>query len=104
MYYNYIVMIRWNPAKSEGLKKERGVSFQEMIEKGHYLLTLEHTSRGHQRMMLFDWEGYVWAVPYVVNGEELFLKTMFPSRHYTKRWKRGEFDEKIQTDKGREGA
>lgn len=39
--------------------------------------------------MLFEYRGYVWVVPYVETGGELFLKTLFPSRKYTKLYKQG---------------
>ena len=34
--------------------------------------------------MLFKHRGYIWVVPYVETKDEIFLKTMFPSRKYTK--------------------
>jgi hypothetical protein len=86
--------MRWDMAKNARLKSERGVSFDEMILEGHCIVTLAHPARQHQRVMLFDYRGYVWVVPCVVAKGEIFLKTMFPSRQYTKRWKRGEFYEK----------
>ena len=42
-------------------------------------------------LMLFELNGYILTVPYVQKGDELFLKTIFPSRKYTKRWRLGEF-------------
>lgn len=34
--------------------------------------------------------GYIWIVPYVKHGNEIFLKTLYPSRKFTKKWIRGE--------------
>jgi hypothetical protein len=40
-------------------------------------------------MMLFECKGYIGIVPFVESGDELFLKTLFPSRKYTQLWKEG---------------
>jgi len=45
--------------------------------------------RPGQRVLLVRHGGYVWAVPYVLNGDEVFLKTLFPSRKYTRLVKEG---------------
>lgn len=89
-----MTIIRWNLTKSAWLKKERGVSFEEMVKEGRLIVALGHPTKRHQRVMLYEHGGYVWVVPCIVTDSEIFLKTMFPSRQYTKRWKRGEFDEK----------
>jgi hypothetical protein len=81
--------IRWDASKSDQLKKERGVSFEEIIT-ARLLAVREHPSRLNQDILLFEREGYVWAVPRVERDRELFLKTLFPSRKFTKMWKRGE--------------
>ena len=79
---------RWDPLKSDKLKKERGVSFEEILRL-RFLGVQVHPNRAHQVVLLFEIEGYVWVVPAVAQGRELFLKTLFPSRKYTKIWKRG---------------
>ena len=81
--------IRWEAAKSEELKREHGVSFEEILT-ARLLVVIEHPSRVNQDILLFEREGYVWAVPCVERERELFLKTLFPSRKYTRMWKRGE--------------
>jgi len=40
-------------------------------------------------IMIFEYKNYVWAVPCVIEEKRVFLKTAFPSRKYTKRYKRG---------------
>ncbi|MFC1520971.1 toxin [Elusimicrobiota bacterium] len=81
--------IYWNLAKSDELKRKRGVSFEEIM-KARLLSVMKHPSRPHQKIMLFMHKGYIWVVPYVVRKKEIFLKTLFPSRKYTKLWIRGE--------------
>lgn len=79
-------MIRWNDEKNAWLKRERGVSFEriaEIIDSGNYIDIIKHPSRSNQRMFVVRIDGYVWAVPYVIQGSEeesIFLKTAFPSR------------------------
>ena len=90
--------IRWSFIKSAWLKKERGVSFEEMVQDGRLSVAMGHPTKRHQRILLYEHGGYVWVIPCVVTQSEIFFKTMFPSRQYTKRWKRGEFDEKHSTD------
>jgi len=34
--------------------------------------------------MLFEYKGYIWVVPFVKANGEIFLKTLYPSRKYTK--------------------
>ncbi|OGR53299.1 MAG: hypothetical protein A2049_06525 [Elusimicrobia bacterium GWA2_62_23] len=81
-------MIRWDPEKSVRLKRERGVSFEEILQ-AEVLCAIRHSGRPGQRVLLVRHGGYVWAVPYVLNGDEVFLKTLFPSRKYTRLVKEG---------------
>ena len=81
--------LRWSPLKSERLKRTRGVSFEELI-RARLVAVKEHPTRAHQRVMLFDHQGYIWVVPCVTQGDEIFLQTLYPSRKYTKLYRRGE--------------
>lgn len=79
---------RWNPLKAKRLKRTRGVSFEEIL-KARLIAVKKHPKKENQRMMLFEHKGYIWVVPYVVSEDEIFLKTLYPSRELTKRYKRG---------------
>jgi len=81
--------LRWSFLKSERLKRTRGVSFEEIIH-ARLVAVKEHPSRPHQRIMLFDYKGYLWVVPCAEQSDEIFLKTLYPSRQYTQRYRRGE--------------
>ena len=81
----------WDPSKSEWLKRERGVSFEELIQ-GRIVAIKEHPNRGHQDVLLFEYRAYIWVAPCVARGSELFLKTLYPSRKHTKAWRKGGFD------------
>ena len=78
-------MFRWDEAKSEWLRNNRGISLKEIADRlaeDGYLGTERHSTRVNQRLFAIRLDGYVWAVPYVVeaDGETVFLKTAYPSR------------------------
>jgi hypothetical protein len=82
-YYN------WSHEKNELLKAERGISFEEivlLIESGHILGIEENPARTNQKIYILEIENYAFVVPFVENQNEIFLKTAFPSRKYTKRF------------------
>ena len=74
---------KWDEEKNKLLKKERGVSFEEILNS-KFLGAGKHRSRVNQMVLLFEHEKYVWVVPCVAGEKYIFLKTMFPSRKYTK--------------------
>ncbi len=78
-------MFRWDDEKSEWLKRHRGTSLKqiaEMIAEDGYLGIENHPTRINQKLFVIRLDGYVWAVPYVVEADEetVFLKTAYPSR------------------------
>ena len=79
--------LNWDPEKNEILKKERGISFEEityLIESGQIINIEENPSRPNQKIYILEIDSYIIVVPYVENENEIFLKTAFPSRKYTK--------------------
>jgi hypothetical protein len=84
--------IRYNKEKDAFLKKERKISFQEianLIEKGKIIDIINHPNKKRyqkQKMFLVNWNNYVIMVPFVEENEFIFLKTIFPSRKYTKKY------------------
>ncbi len=82
----------WNLAKNEQLKQERGVSFEEAvfhIERGDVLDLLEHPNQERcsgQRVFVLAIEEYAYLVPFVESEDEVFLKTIIPSRKATKKY------------------
>lgn len=81
--------IRWDQRKSDWLKHTRGVSFEEITE-ATLIGAQENPARPHQNIFLFELNGYIWIVPYVERGNEIFLKTLYRSRKFTKKWIQGE--------------
>ena len=80
----------WNEEKNEMLKRTRGISFNEIVEiiqKGGLVSDIVHPDTDkypNQRVMYVDVKGYINVVPYVQDGDSLFLKTIYPSRKLTK--------------------
>ena len=87
---------RWCVEKDRVLKYQRGVSFGEMM-KQRMIAIVDHPQRAHQKKMLFEYQGYVWVVPFVAQGDEIFLKTIYPCRKYTKLY-RGEIEDEKEKD------
>ena len=80
----------WNSEKNELLKKERGISFEDVvlnIQLGFEVDIFEHPNQDRypgQRISVVLIEGYAYLVPYVEDEDEIFLKTIIPSRKATK--------------------
>jgi uncharacterized DUF497 family protein len=89
--------LHWSPEKNEILKAKRGISFEEialLIESGHILGIEENPGRSNQKIYILEIGNYAFIVPFVEKDNEIFLKTAFPSRKYTKRYGlKGENDE-----------
>jgi hypothetical protein len=70
--------------------RERGISPEEIvfhIESGDVLDLLEHPNRDryhNQRVFVVNVEGYAYLIPFVENEQEVFLKTIIPSRKATR--------------------
>ena len=80
----------WDKDKNELLKRERRISFEEVIfhiNAGDLLARLDHPSRtkySHQQIFVVLVGDYVYMVPFVEDSEKYFLKTIIPSRKLTK--------------------
>ena len=88
----------WDDAKNELLRESRGVSFEEMvveIEAGNVMDVLEHPRPGryaNPQVYLVSHLDYVFVVPFVRDAQrqEIFLKTIYPSREFTRKFLRTE--------------
>jgi len=81
--------LNWNSEKNELLKRERGISFEEiayLIESGLVIGIEENPVYLNQKMYVLEIDNYAIIVPYVENDDEIFLKTAFPSRKYTRKY------------------
>jgi uncharacterized DUF497 family protein len=84
--------INWNAEKNHKIIKERGISFEDVIfclQSGGLLDDVSHPNKEqypHQRMFIVAIDEYAYLIPYVENDEEIFLKTVIPSRKATKHY------------------
>jgi hypothetical protein len=82
----------WNPEKNLKLKKERGVSFDDVvtaINEGDTLFDAPNPKADkypNQRIFIVKIRNYAYIVPYIENDELIFLKTIYPSRKSTKQY------------------
>ena len=82
--------LHWDDAKNLKLKLERAVSFEDVqtaIEENNILEDKLHPNQKrypNQKMMVVEINNYAYLVPYVENGDRLFLKTIIPSRKATR--------------------
>ena len=89
-------IFRWNAEKNETLARERGITFEEIIqriESGAKVIETDHPNKEkypNQKILIIDMEGYAYLVPCVINKDEYFLKTIIPSRKATKKYFGGE--------------
>ena len=83
-------IFNWDNHKNEKLRIERGVSFEQVvfcIENEKILDIIEHPNEEKykgQKMYVVEIDNYAYIVPFVDKNNERFLKTVFPSRKYTK--------------------
>ena len=80
--------IRWNVLKNIRLKLTRRVSFKAIIHAKLLGLT-DHPNRNDQKILICEYKGYVWAVPFVFEEKGIFLKTIYPSRKFKKFYEKG---------------
>lgn len=84
-------IISFSTEKNASLKAQRGISFEDIaycLENDYLLDTIDHVSSKypHQKMFVVELNQYVYLVPFVQRGKEVFLKTVYPSRRMTKRY------------------
>ena len=90
--------INWDTEKSLKLKELRGICFEDIvyyIEKGDILDDYQHPNQKRysgQRVMVIGINSYAYLVPYVEDEDEIFLKTIIPSRKATEIYLGGKHD------------
>jgi len=82
----------WNAEKNDLLKEERNISFEEVvlhIQLGNEVDIYDHPDQNRypgQKISVVLIEGYAYLVPFVEKEDEIFLKTIIPSRKATKQY------------------
>ena len=87
-------VFQWDNEKNEWLKKNRGDCFEEaviLICREDLLEIVDHPKQGKypgQKIATVRIGDYAYLVPYVQEGEDIFLKTIIPSRKATNKYVR----------------
>jgi uncharacterized DUF497 family protein len=85
-------MFKWNTEKNEMLFETRNISFDEVVQAiadGNVLGDDPHPNLKKypkQRILTVSINGYAYLVPYIIDGDDYFLKTIIPSRKAKKRF------------------
>ena len=91
-YDIYMKNFKWNTEKNEILSRERGITFEEIvqrIESGAKVIETDHPNKikyPNQKILMVDVEGYAYLVLCVMEKDEYFLKTIIPSKKATKKY------------------
>ncbi len=85
----------WDDTKNRKLLADRGLSFEMVVlalDDGRLLDDMTHPNAkkfAHQRIMIVEIDGYACGVPYIENEERVFLKTIYHSRAFQKKYLTG---------------
>ena len=91
-YIQPVKIFNWNSEKNEHLKSKRAICFEDIvfyIDKGFLIDDVIHPNQEkypEQSMLVVNIEEYIYLVPYVESENELFMKTIIPSRKATKKY------------------
>ncbi len=78
----------FNQQKNTQLFKDRGVTFYNVIdaiENDDILLNFEHKNKEkypNQKVLVVNINNYAYCVPYVIDNDIWFLKTIYPNRKF----------------------
>jgi uncharacterized DUF497 family protein len=86
----------WNEDKNKVLKQQRNISFEQIvlsIENKQIVDVIEHPNKEKYKGQIYimvNYDEYIYVVPAAISnsGEECHLKTIYPSRKYTKKYLR----------------
>ena len=88
------MQVNWSSEKNSLLKKTRNISFEDVenaIMNDKILdIVLHHNKEKYlnQQLMIIWIHNYTYYVPFVINGDEIFLKNIIPSRKYHKKYRK----------------
>jgi uncharacterized DUF497 family protein len=80
------------PSKNAWLIETRGISFEQIItvlETEGPIDVIEHPNQAKypkQKMYIIELLDYIYLVPFVEEGNKIFLKTAFPNRKAVKKY------------------
>ena len=82
----------WDEDKNKILKQQRNISFEQIvlsIENKQVVNVIENPNKEKHKGQIYimvNYDEYIYVVPAYISdsGEECHLKTIYPSRKYTK--------------------
>jgi uncharacterized DUF497 family protein len=80
----------WDQDKNTELISTRNISFKDIIEcilndkLLDVLINPNSKKYSKQKLFIVEFNNYAYVIPFVETEKEIFLKTIFPSRKYTK--------------------
>ncbi len=85
-------MYKWNEDKNSILKSQRGFSFDDVLQKMKEDGVLDNYKHPNvekypnQYIYVVELGGYIHYIPYVYDGDDIFLKNIIPSRKLHKKY------------------
>ena len=89
--------INWNFEKNKKLIEERNILFEMCllkIQSEEILDILYNKNYPKQKIFVLEIKNYIYLIPFIETDEEVFLKTIIPSRKFTKKYLLNKKDEK----------
>ena len=86
-------MYKWDEDKNSILKSQRGFSFNDVlteIKKNGIVDNYKHPNEEkypNQYIYVILLNNYIYYIPYVYDGDDIFLKNIIPSRKLYKKYK-----------------
>jgi len=86
-------MFKFSSQKNIQIKAQRGVDFYDVLEyikKHGVLANYKHPNEQkypNQYIFVVELNNYIHYVPYVKDGDDIFLKNIIPSRKLNKKYK-----------------
>ena len=87
-------VFQWDNEKNEWLKEYRNICFEQVVilfEREDVLDVIEHPNQDSypdQKIAIVNINDNEYLVPFLQDGEEIFLKTVIPSRKATNKYVR----------------
>ncbi len=89
--------INWNFEKNKKLIEERNILFEMCllkIQSEEILDILYNKNYPKKKIFVLEIKNYIYLIPFIETDEEVFLKTIIPSRKFTKKYLLNKKDEK----------
>ena len=73
--------------KNTHLKQSRGVTFDMVVEylfhnPTWYTIRPNHHPYEHQYVLIIPLDNYPYEIPFIIDGQKIFFKTIIPNRKY----------------------